>query len=146
VSTLGKAEVTGRIVASFLAPRLSLVSQPSSENTERLRRSPEMTPLISDENGQADAAPVPCRDVRWAGNGYVIRTVVSDFDAHGGRTWGIASAVAGKGSGEQSLARPLYGRLEEDWLLLLPGVLVGARIRGSGRRVQAGEAIAHRRP
>jgi hypothetical protein len=26
--------------------------------------------------------------------------------------------VAGKGSGEQSLARPLYGRLEEDWLLI----------------------------
>lgn len=26
--------------------------------------------------------------------------------------------IAGKGSGEQSLARPLYGRLEEDWLLI----------------------------
>jgi hypothetical protein len=26
--------------------------------------------------------------------------------------------VAGKGAGEQSLARPMYGRLEEDWLLL----------------------------
>ena len=26
--------------------------------------------------------------------------------------------IAGKGSGEQSLARRLYGRLEEDWLLI----------------------------
>lgn len=26
--------------------------------------------------------------------------------------------IAGKGSGEQSLARPLYARLEEDWLLI----------------------------
>ena len=27
-------------------------------------------------------------------------------------------AIAGKGSGEQALARRLYGRLEEDWLLI----------------------------
>jgi hypothetical protein len=30
----------------------------------------------------------------------------------------IGPAAAGKGSGEQSLARGLYPRLEEDWLLI----------------------------
>jgi hypothetical protein len=47
-----------------------------------------------------------------------VRVVtISECGSHAVTDAGIGG-IAGKGSGEQSLARRLYGRLEEDWLLI----------------------------
>ena len=43
---------------------------------------------------------------------------VSECGSHAAVAAAVGPAAGGKGSGEQALARRLYPRLEQDWLLL----------------------------
>ncbi len=59
-----------------------------------------------------------------------------------GRWTRRSAAVGGKGAGEQSLARKLYPRLEEDWLLIADRNFyqLGGLVHGRGYR--RGAAVA----